>query len=319
MLYRQLGTSDLLVSEIALGSWRTFGAGITETQAKACIWRALDHGINFFDTANVYGRGAAESILGKMLQGVDRSSYILATKLFFPMTENDYGLSRAQIIKQLDDSLKRLQTDYIDLYQCHRYDPDTPLEETMRALTDVVQQGKVRYIGFSEWPADKILAAINISGVERFVSSQPQYSLLRRQPEKDIFPMCRQHSISQIVWAPLGEGVLTGKYLPNKPLPSNSRAAHAYMGKSFQRDFLRQPVLEAVQQMKALATREGLTLAQFAIAWTLRMRDVASSIIGATEPDQITENVGASGKLIKPQTLKEVDFILKQIKPSESV
>ena len=196
MLYRKLGNSDLMVSEIALGSWLTYGAGVEKTQAIACVRKALDLGITLIDTSNIYGRGAAETLLGEALQNVDRASYVLATKLFFPMTETDYGLSRAQIKKQLDASLKRLKTDYVDLYQCHRYDPEMPLEETNdQALTEAVQSGKVRYIGFSEWPVDKIQAALDIPNVARFVSSQPQYSLLWRQPEKEVMPFCARQGI----------------------------------------------------------------------------------------------------------------------------
>jgi aryl-alcohol dehydrogenase-like predicted oxidoreductase len=225
MQYRKIGRSDLVVSEIALGSWLTYSGGVDKDRSIKCVKHALDVGITLIDTANVYGRGAAETVLGEALAGTDRSSCVLATKLFFPMSAADQGLSRAQIFKQLDASLKRLRTDYIDLYQCHRYDPNTPLEETMQALTEVVRQGKVRYIGFSEWPVDKIRAAIDMPGVEKFVTSQPQYSLLWRQPEAEVFPLCRANGISQIVWSPLAQGVLTGKYMPDAAVPSGSRAA----------------------------------------------------------------------------------------------
>jgi len=230
MRYRQLGSSDLQVSEIALGSWLTYGVGVDAENAARCIHRALDLGINFIDTANIYGRGAAESFLGAVLAGVPRDRYLIATKLFFPMTDSDRGLSRAQVEKQLDASLKRLRVDTIDLYQCHRADPDTPIEETMRALTDAVAAGKVRYLGFSEWPAAAIREALAVSGSAGFVASQPQYSLLWRQPEAEIIPLCRANGISQIVWSPLAQGVLTGKYRPDAPPPAGTRATSEAMG-----------------------------------------------------------------------------------------
>ena len=310
MHYRQLGTSDLKVSEIALGSWLTYGGGVEQARAIACIRAALDSGINLFDTANIYGRGAAESLLGEALAGVPRASYVLATKLFFPMSAADRGLSRAQVFKQLDASLQRLRTDYIDLYQCHRYDPQTPLEETMDALTEVVRQGKVRYLGFSEWPADKIRAALAIPGVERFVSSQPQYSMLWRAPEQAVIPLCRENGISQIVWSPLAQGVLSGKYLPGKAPPPESRAASDSMGGFLQREWLQAPVLDAVQQLKGVAGDAGLTLAQIALAWVLREPAVAAAIVGATRPEQIKENVAASGKALDATILHRVDDIL---------
>jgi aryl-alcohol dehydrogenase-like predicted oxidoreductase len=214
MKYRRLGASDLEVSEISLGSWLTYGVGVQRDSAAACVAKAFDLGINFIDTANVYGRGAAESVLGELLADRPRSSYILATKVYFPMSATDRGLSRSQIAKQIDASLKRLRTDFVDLYQCHRYDTETPLEETMEALTEVVRQGKARWIGFSEWSAPQIEAAAKLPGVERFVSSQPQYSLLWRRPEQAVIPLCATSGISQIVWSPLAQGVLTGKYAP---------------------------------------------------------------------------------------------------------
>jgi len=248
--------------------------------------------------------------LGEALAGVVRGNYILATKLFFPMTATDQGLSRAQVLKQLDASLTRLRTDHVDLYQCHRYDPRTPLEETMQALTDVVRQGKVRFIGFSEWPVDKITAAITMAGVEKFVSSQPQYSLLWRKPEDKVFPLCRANGISQIVWSPLAQGVLTGKYLPGAAAPSDSRAASAAMGTMFDKTFLSRPVLEAVQQLKPLAAKAGLTLSQFALAWVLREPNVASAITGATRVEQIEENVVASEAVVDPSLFAEAERLI---------
>ena len=310
MQYRKIGTSDLVVSEIALGSWLTYSGGVAKDRSIACVKHALDVGITLLDTANIYGRGAAETVLGEALAGTDRSSYVLATKLFFPMSATDQGLSRAQVSKQLDASLKRLRTDYIDLYQCHRYDSKTPLEETMQALTDVVRQGKVRYIGFSEWPVEKIRAAIEMPGVEKFVSSQPQYSLLWRQPEAEVFPLCRANGISQIVWSPLAQGVLTGKYPPDATAPAGSRAASPTMGSMFDKAFLSRPVLEAVQQIKPLAEREGLTLAQFVLAWLLREPNVASAIIGATRVEQIDENIAASEATVDPVLFAEAERLV---------
>ena len=220
MKYRKLGASDLSVSEISLGSWLTYGVGVKRDRAVACVNRAFDLGINFIDTANVYGRGAAESFLGEVLSDRPRGSYVLATKVFFPMSATDRGLSRAQILKQIEASLKRLRVDYVDLYQCHRYDSETPIEETMRALSDVQRQGKARYIGFSEWSPKQIEDALAVAGAERFVSSQPQYSLLWRQPEEKIIPLCAAKGISQIVWSPLAQGVLSGKYLPSAKVPN---------------------------------------------------------------------------------------------------
>src|ERR1700760_4845504 len=225
MNLRKLGSSGLEVSEISLGSWLTYSGGVEREQAKACVDAAFDAGINFIDTANVYGRGAAEELLGDVLADRERSSYVLATKVFFPMSDSDSGLSAAQIHKQIDASLARLKTDYVDLYQCHRYDSETPLEETMAALSDVVQAGKARYIGFSEWPVEKIEQSLALPGVERWVSSQPQYSMLWRGPEAEVIPLCEREQISQIVWAPLAQGVLTGKYLRGEPPPQDSRAA----------------------------------------------------------------------------------------------
>ncbi len=231
-----------MVSEISLGSWLTYGVGVETAPARACLDRAFELGLNLIDTANVYGRGAAEEFLGDALAGRERSSYVLATKLYFPMSDEDRGLSAAQVAKQIDGSLRRLRTDYVDLYQCHRYDVATPLEETMHALTEVVRQGKARYIGFSEWSADQIQAALEIPGVELFVSSQPQYSILRRRIEKEVIPLCAASGISQIVWSPLAQGVLTGKYRPGDRLPDDSRAASEAMGWAMDR-FLEDDVL----------------------------------------------------------------------------
>jgi aryl-alcohol dehydrogenase-like predicted oxidoreductase len=314
MKYRKLGSSDLEVSEISLGSWLTYGVGVESDKARACLEEAFAQGINFIDTANIYGRGAAESFLGQALQGRPRDSYILATKLYFPMTETDFGLSRAQIEKQLDASLKRLGTDYVDLYQCHRYDSGTPLEETMEALSRAVESGKARYIGFSEWPADRIQASLDLSrdrGFAKFVSSQPQYSLLWREPEDEVIPLCAANGISQIVWSPLGQGVLSGKYAPDSPPPRDSRAAHESMGTWMDR-LMRPEVLRAVQQLKPIAEEAGLTLPQFALAWVLREPNVASAIIGASRPEQVRENAAASGVVIDTQLFIRAEAILDE-------
>jgi len=309
--YRQLGTSELRVPVISLGSWLTTSGGIEKRQAMACVHKALDLGINFFDTANVYGRGAAESVLGEALAGIPRHSYLLATKVFGAMSDTDRGLSRAQIVKQLDASLKRLGTDYIDLYQCHRFDEETPLEETMAALTEAVRQGKTRYVGFSEWPLDKIEAAVKMPGIVRFVSSQPQYSLLWPNPENEIFPRCAEFGIGQIVWSPLAQGVLTGKYKPDAPPPAGSRAGHGSMGAMLPKRWLQPPLLTAVQQVKLMAEREaGVRLTQFALAWVLRRQEVSSAIIGATRPEQVVENAAAAEKRISPELFARAEEVL---------
>jgi aryl-alcohol dehydrogenase-like predicted oxidoreductase len=314
MKYRRLGSSDLDVSTIALGSWLTYSGGVGRAEASACIHKALDLGVNFIDTANVYGRGAAETLLGEALQGVARSSYILATKLYFPMSESDKGLSRAQILKQIDASLARLRTDHVDLYQCHRYDENTPLEETMEALTEVVRAGKARYIGFSEWPADKIEAAAALKGVARFVSSQPQYSLLWPYPQTDIFPLCAHLGIGQIVWSPLAQGVLTGKYSPNAPPPPDSRASSKTMGSMLPKRWLEPPVLEAVRQVKQIAAEAGVSLAQFALAWVLRKQFVASAIVGASRPEQVVENAAAADISIDAAYFLRAEQILEPVR-----
>jgi aryl-alcohol dehydrogenase-like predicted oxidoreductase len=269
------------------------------------VAKAFEVGINFFDTANVYARGGAEEFLGEVLAGRPRDSYVLATKLFFPMN-GDRGLSREQVLKQIDLSLDRLRTDYVDLYQCHRYDYDTPLEETMQALTEVVRQGKARYLGFSEWPADRIRAARELPDVERFVSSQPQYSILWRDPEREIFPLCAANGISQIVWSPLAQGVLSGKYRPGEPPPPDSRATSSEMGWSINQ-FRDDDVLEAVERLRPIAAGLGITLSQLALAWVLREPNVASAIIGASRPEQVQENASASGIELDAETLRAVD------------
>jgi aryl-alcohol dehydrogenase-like predicted oxidoreductase len=308
MEYRRLGSSDLLVSEISLGSWLTYGGGVGAAQAEACVRRALDLGVNLLDTANVYSAGAAESFLGEVLRGVPRDRYVLATKLYFPMSPTDRGLSAAQVRKQLDASLRRLRVDHVDLYQCHRYDPDTPLEETMAALTEAVAQGKTRYVGFSEWTAEQIRAALALPGA-RFVSSQPQYSMLWRDPEAEVFPLCAREGIGQIVWSPLGQGVLTGKYLPGSPPPADSRAASARMG-AFLKGRMEDEVLAGVQRLRPIARELGLTLPQLALAWVLRRPEVSSAIVGASRPEQLEENARASGVKLDAAVLARIDAAL---------
>ena len=309
MKYRQLGASDLQVSEISLGSWLTYGVGVERDKAKACVDKAFDLGINFIDTANVYGRGAAESVLGELLAGRPRDSYVLATKVFGAMSDTDQGLSRAQIAKQIDASLLRLKVDHVDLYQCHRYDTNTPLEETMEALTEVVKAGKARWIGFSEWSPANIEAAFALPGVERFVSSQPQYSLLYRRPEAKVIPLCAANGVSQIVWSPLAQGVLSGKYQPGAAPPAQSRATSDQMSGAMQ-NWLRPDILERVQELKPVAAKAGCSLTQFSLAWVLREPNVASAIVGASRPDQLEENAGASGLSIDPALFREAEDLV---------
>lgn len=306
MHYRRLGNSDLDVSEIALGSWLTYGVGVSKDEARACLRQAFDCGINLIDTANVYGKGAAEQLLGELLRDYPREDYVLATKVYFPMSATEKGLSASQIARQLDASLQRLDTEYLDLYQCHRYDHDTPLEETMAALTRAVDSGKVRYIGFSEWPAEKIKAALALSDVSRFVSSQPHYSMLGRWPEAEVIPLCRENGISQIVFSPLEQGVLTGKYQPGHPPPPESRGSDD-TSNQFMGDWLKDDVLGAVQALKPVAEKAGLTMAQLALSWLLQNDNVSAAIIGASRPAQIVENASASGVRLDAALMAEID------------
>jgi aryl-alcohol dehydrogenase-like predicted oxidoreductase len=309
MEHRRLGDSDLDVSVIALGSWLTYSGGVGREQTEACTRAAFDAGITFFDTANVYGRGAAESAWGEILGGYPRDSYTLATKLYFPMSRRDRGLSRAQIHKQIDGSLERLRTDFVDLYQCHRYDDDTPFEETMQALTEVVEAGKARWIGFSEWPPDRIQAALDLPGVARFVSSQPQYSALWRGPEAEVIPLCERNGISQVVWSPLAQGVLTGKYRPGEPPPSDSRARSSKMNR-FIKQWLTDEILEAVERLRPVADGAGLTMSQLSLAWVLGQPNVAAAIVGASRPEQVRENVAAAGVRLSDDVLRAIDDAL---------
>jgi aryl-alcohol dehydrogenase-like predicted oxidoreductase len=319
--YRQLGSSDLQVPEVSLGSWLTYGVGVENDTARACLDRAFELGMNFIDTANVYGRGAAEEFLGDALSQRPRDSYVLATKLYFPMddTGENRGLSQQQVRKQIDDSLRRLRTDYVDLYQCHRYDADTPLEETMEALSEVVRQGKARYIGFSEWTAEQIQAALDLSPPnEKFVSSQPQYSILWRVPENEVIPLSAANGISQIVFSPLGQGVLTGKYAPGEAPPADSRMSSEIMGWAMDR-FRDDDVLAAVQRLRPIADDLGVTMAQLALAWVLREPNVASAIIGASRPQQVDDNAAASGIDLDETTLSAIDEAVREVVVTEGV
>jgi aryl-alcohol dehydrogenase-like predicted oxidoreductase len=312
MRFRQLGSSDLQVSEISLGSWLTYGGGVGDDAARACVDAAFEAGINFIDTANVYAVGAAETFLGDVLKDRPRDSYVLATKVYFPMDDDNRGLSRAQIEKQVDASLHRLHTDYVDLYQCHRYDTETPLAETMEALNEVVTSGKARYIGFSEWTAEQVRQSLELSdanGWARFVSSQPQYSMLWREPEREVIPLSAASGISQIVWSPLAQGALTGKYKPGTPPPEGSRATSERMGRLIG-DWMQDDVLETVQRLVPVADRLGLSMAQLALAWVLREPNVASAIVGASRPEQVIQNASASGIELDQETLTEIDGIL---------
>jgi aryl-alcohol dehydrogenase-like predicted oxidoreductase len=309
MQHRRLGDSDLQVSSIALGSWLTYSGGIGRERTEACTRAAFDAGITFFDTANVYGRGAAERAWGEILADYPRDSFAIATKVYFPMSTRDRGLSREQIHKQIDGSLQRLQMDHVDLYQCHRYDDATPLEETMQALTEVVEAGKARWIGFSEWPVERIREALTMPGVAKFVSSQPQYSALWRAPEAEVIPLCELNGISQIVWSPLAQGVLTGKYRPGEEPPAGSRARSRDMSR-FIGQWLNRTTLDAVDRLHPIAEEAGLTMSQMALAWVLRQENVAAAIIGATRPEQVHENARAADVELTDDTLRAIDEAL---------
>src|SRR4051794_31337580 len=314
MRYRKLGSSDLEVSEISLGSWLTYSGGVAFDQTRACTDAAFEAGINFFDTANVYGRGAAETAWGEILSGRPRDSYILATKVWGQMSDDpdDRGLSAAQIAKQIDASLERLQTDYVDLYQAHRFDPDVPIEETIEALQQVVDSGKARYLGFSEWTTEQIQAAIDIAGPDLFVSSQPQYSMLWQAPEAELFPLCAANDISHIVWSPLAQGLLTGKYRAGQAPPPDSRAAHDEMG-SFMALLMNEDVLQAVDRLRPVAEEAGLLMTELALAWVLRRPELASAIVGASRPEQVHANAKASGIELSADTLAAIDDALGDV------
>lgn len=314
MQYRRLGNTGLKVSEISLGSWLTYGGYVEEQNATASIDKAYDLGINFFDTANVYMRGEAEIVVGKALKKYQRDSYVLATKVFWPMGDgpNDRGLSRKHIIEQCNASLKRLNTDYVDIYYCHRYDKETPLEETLRALDDLVRQGKVFYVGVSEWTAEQITEAVHLADkklLDRIVVNQPQYSMLERYIEKEVLPVCEKHGIGQVVWSPLAQGVLTGKYKKGEKAPEGSRAAQENLKSLF--GLLKDENLDKVEQLKEVAADHQLSLPTLALAWILRQPNVASALVGASRPEQLEENVKASGVKLSDETLARIEDILR--------
>ncbi|KOX20208.1 aldo/keto reductase [Saccharothrix sp. NRRL B-16348] len=321
MEFRRLGRSGLNISEISYGNWLTHGSQVEEDQATACVHAALDAGISTFDTADVYANTKAESVLGRALAGQRRESLEIFTKVFWPTGPggpNDKGLGRKHIMESINGSLERLQTDYVDLYQAHRYDKSVPLEETMLAFADVVRSGKALYIGVSEWNADQIArgAALARELNVPFISNQPQYSMLWRVIESQVVPTSEREGISQIVWSPIAQGVLTGKYLPGQPVPQGSRATDETGSKFIQR-FLRDEVLTKVQQLKPLADEAGLSLAQLAVAWTLQNPNVASAIIGASRPEQVHENVKAAGVKLDEDLLKKIDDVLEGVVESD--
>ena len=318
MEYRKLGNSGMYISEIAYGNWITHGSQVEQEAAIKCVRMALDCGITTLDTADVYAGTRAETVLGKALKGVRRESYELFTKVYWPTGtgKNDRGLSRKHIMESVHASLKRLNTDHIDLYQFHRFDYETPLEESLSAFDDLIRQGKVMYIGFSEWRSEEISAAVKIQkelGYNRFVSSQPQYSALWRVIEREVDPLCVKEGIGHIVWSPLAQGVLTGKYLPGKKAPAGSRATDKKGGANMINGWMRDEVLTAVQNLKPIADREGLTMSQLAVAWVLQNPNVSAAIIGATKPAQVKENVKASGVKLSKETMSDIDKALNGV------
>ncbi len=318
MEYRRLGRSGMYVSALSYGNWVTHGSQVEEDAAKVCVLAALDVGITTFDTADVYAGTVAEEVLARALHGVRRESYELFTKLYFPVGagKNDRGLSRKHIMEACNNSLRRLQTDHIDLYQAHRYDYETPLEETLRAFDDLVRAGKVNYIGVSEWKASQIVDALEIAdamGFDRIVSNQPQYSMLWRVIEEEVVPVCHAEGVGQIVWSPLAQGVLSGKYLPGQPVPAGSRATDEKSGAKFIQRLLTDEVLTAVQGLKPIAEGVDLTMAQLALAWVLQNQNVSSAIIGATRPEQLRENVKAVDVKLDASVMDAIDLALGTI------
>jgi aryl-alcohol dehydrogenase-like predicted oxidoreductase len=312
--YRRLGRSGLNVSSIALGSWLTYGNQVDSAMSTACVRRALDLGVILFDTADIYHVGAGETELGKALDGVTRSDYVLATKCYWPMSNNanNRGLSRKHIFESVEGSLRRLRTDYIDLYQCHRYDDQAPLEETLRAFDDLITQGKILYGGISEWRPEQIQDAVDFAGehdIDQIISSQPQYSMLYRRIEKRVIPICEAAGIGQIVWSPLAQGVLTGKYQPGQTPPPDTRASDERVNNSIG-GFLGEETLAAVQNLRPIAEGAGLTMAQLALAWVLRQPNVSACLVGATRPEQVEDNVKAAGVHLDQSTLDAIDEAL---------
>jgi voltage-dependent potassium channel beta subunit len=315
---RNLGSSGLKISEIAYGNWLTHGSQVEEDAALACVRQALEEGITTFDTADVYANTAAETVLGKALKGERREGLEIFTKVYWPTgpgKHNDHGLSRKHIMESINGSLKRLGTDYVDLYQAHRFDYETPLEETMEAFADVVRQGKAHYIGVSEWTADEIRRGYELARELRipFVSNQPQYNMIWRVIETEVVPTSEELGVGQIVWSPIAQGVLTGKYKPGQPHPEGSRATDQNGGADMISRYMRDDVLERVEQLRPIADEAGLSLAQLSIAWVLQNSNVSAAIIGASRPEQVTENVKASGVRLEPEAMKRIDDILEGI------
>ena len=310
MEYRTLGDSDLRVSEICLGTWTTFGGSLEDDAAIALVDAAFATGINFFDTANVYSQGRSEEVLGRAVAGRPRDSFVVATKLYGTMPDGDRGLSREQVLKQIDASLGRLQLDQVDLYQCHAWDDDVPVEETLGALTEVVDAGKARLVGVSNWSGDQIRGAVGLArenGFAKIVSSQPEYSLLHREPEEDVIPASRETGVSQIVYSPLAQGALSGKYRPGESVPEDTRAANRRDGSVW--DYLADDVLERVQRLRPIADELGVTIAQLALAWILHEPNVASAIVGASRPEQLRDNAAASGVDVDDGTMRAIDAV----------
>jgi len=308
--YRTLGDSDLRVSEICLGTWTTFGGSLEDDAAIALVDAAFATGINFFDTANVYSQGRSEEVLGRAVAGRPRDSFVVATKLYGTMPDGDRGLSREQVLKQIDASLGRLQLDQVDLYQCHAWDDDVPVEETLGALTEVVDAGKARFVGVSNWSGDQIRGAVGLArenGFAKIVSSQPEYSLLHREPEEDVIPASRETGVSQIVYSPLAQGALSGKYRPGESVPEDTRAANRRDGSVW--DYLADDVLERVQRLGPIADELGVTIAQLALAWILHEPNVASAIVGASRPEQLRDNAAASGVDVDDDTMRAIDAV----------
>jgi aryl-alcohol dehydrogenase-like predicted oxidoreductase len=318
MEFRHLGRSGLMVSEISYGNWITHGSQVEADQAIACVREALDVGITTFDTADVYAQTRAETVLGDALKGVKRESYELFTKVYWPTGpgQNERGLSRKHILESCNASLKRLQTDHLDLYQAHRFDHETPLEETLRAFDDLVRAGKVMYVGVSEWKASEIASALEIAdkmGFDRIVSNQPQYNMLWRVIEAEVVPLSEKEGIGQIVWSPIAQGVLTGKYLPGQAPPEGSRATDEHGGANMIKGWMRDKVLEKVQLLTPIAEEAGLTMAQLAVAWVLANPNVSSAIVGATRPEQVRDNAAAAGHKLAPELLKKIDDALGDV------
>jgi len=314
MEHRHLGRSGVKISEIAYGNWITHGSQVEEDAARACVAAALDKGISTFDTADVYAGTRAEEVLGRALQGIRRESVEICTKVYWPAGDgrNDRGLSRKHIMESVSGSLRRLRTDYLDLYQAHRYDSETPLEETLRAFDDLVRQGKVLYIGVSEWRAEQIADAVRIAGqlgLDRIVSNQPQYNMIWRVIESEIVPLCEKEGIGQIVWSPIAQGALTGKYRPGQAPPAGTRATDP-SGSGFIQNYLRDDVLSRVEQLRPVAAEAGLSMPQLAVAWTLQNPNVSAAIVGATRPEQVRENAKASGVVLDQAVLRRIDEAL---------